>query len=52
MCENNMKNVTLDGGNNGCDGGCLFTKKTTVEEFIKKILHELEMNKALEEMEK
>ena len=41
MCTNSMKNVTLDGKNNRCDGMC-DTPEVTVNNFLKKIQQELE----------
>lgn len=41
MCTNPMKNITLDGVNNGCDGGCNTSEEFTVDEFLKKITDEL-----------
>lgn len=41
MCSNPMKNVTLDGFNNGCDGLCNFTEKYSVDEFLNKINKEI-----------
>lgn len=45
MCKNPMKNITLDGVNNGCDGGCNLSEEYTVEDFIKKIVGEMERKK-------
>lgn len=45
MCKNPMKNITLDGVHNGCDGGCNLSEEHTVDDFIKKIVGELESNK-------
>lgn len=45
MCKNPMKNITLDGVHNGCDGGCNLSEEHTVDDFIKKIVGELEYNK-------
>lgn len=48
-CENHMKNVTIDGVRNGCDGACSHSKEWTVEEFIdlfeKKLRLEKRVNK-------
>lgn len=41
MCKNNMKNITLDGVNNGCDGMCNSDEKATVKEFLEKIIAEI-----------
>ena len=41
MCTNPMKNITLDGKNNGCDGNCSAPKDLTVEALIEKIKSEL-----------
>ena len=45
MCKNPMKNITLDGTNNGCDGQCNTLEKYTVDDFLKKIIFELEVRK-------
>ena len=45
MCKNSMKNITLDGINNGCDGQCDTLKEYTVDDFLKKIVRELEYMK-------
>lgn len=45
MCKNPMKNITLDGIHNGCDGGCNLSEEHTVDDFIKKIVGELERKK-------
>ena len=45
MCKNPMKNITLDGTNNGCDGQCNTLEKYTVDDFLKKIISELEVMK-------
>lgn len=45
MCSNPMKNITLDGVNNGCDGCCNLSEEHTVDDFIKKIVGELERKK-------
>lgn len=45
MCKNPMKNITLDGVHNGCDGGCNLSEEHTVDDFIKKIVGELERKK-------
>ena len=42
MCDNNMKNITLDGKNNGCDGGCYHKKNYTESDLIEKIKRELD----------
>lgn len=51
MCKNPMKNITLDGVNNGCDGQCS-NEETTVDDFLKKIVSEIEYKKkqALKQM--
>ena len=41
MCTNSMKNVTLDGVNNGCDGNCKHEEFTT-DDLIKKIIKEMQ----------
>lgn len=48
MCKNPMKNITLDGVNNGCDGGCNLSEERTVDDFLKKIVRELEYMKQKE----
>ena len=48
MCKNPMKNVTLDGIHNGCDGNCNLSEENTVDDFIKKIVRELEYTKQKE----
>lgn len=40
MCTNSMKNITLDGVNNGCDGNCGHEEFTT-DDLIKKVAEEL-----------
>ena len=45
MCKNPMKNITIDGVNNGCDGECNTTEKSSVEDFLKKFISELERMK-------
>lgn len=47
MCKNPMKNITLDGVHNGCDGECNLSEEHTVDDFIKKIVGELERNKQI-----
>ena len=42
MCTNPMKNITLDGANNGCDGQCNTLEKFTVDDFLKKIIEEMQ----------
>ena len=42
MCENHMKNITLDGINNGCDGQCSSFILTSREELLAKIKREME----------
>lgn len=44
MCRNSMKNITLDGVNNGCDGMCN-NEEVTVDDFLKKIVSEIEDKK-------
>ena len=44
MCRNSAKNITLDGVNNGCDGMCI-NKEDTVNDFLKKIVSEIEYKK-------
>ena len=41
MCTNSMKNITLDGVNNGCDGNCKHEEFTT-DDLIKKIIKEMQ----------
>ena len=50
MCINPMKNITLDGINNGCDGMCNASDSATVDDFLKKIIREIEAQAALEKM--
>ena len=50
MCTNGMKNITLDGENNGCDGNCK-QEEFTVDDLLKKIVAELKRNKARSEAE-
>lgn len=54
MCTNPMKNITLDGVNNGCDG-CCNNEKFTTDDLIKKVVEELrrksESEQKLKEME-
>jgi len=49
MCQNTVKNITLDGKNNGCDGLCSMPTDATVELFLKKIVQEIELNKYKQE---
>ena len=42
MCENHMKNITLDGINNGCDGQCASFNLPTREDLLGKIKREME----------
>lgn len=44
-CENLMKNITIDGVKNGCDGYCSHSKEWTVEEFIDLFAKELRLEK-------
>ena len=37
-----MKNITLDGKNNGCDGSCYHAKKYTETDLLNKIKREME----------
>ena len=46
MCKNPIKNITLDGVNNGCDGNCDTSVELTVDNLLKKIVRELECKKA------
>lgn len=48
-CENHMKNVTIDGVRNGCDGACSHSKEWTVEEFIDLFEKKLKLEKRLKE---
>ena len=43
MCTNPMKNITLDGVNNGCDGECRMDDHFTKDDLIQKIVRELEI---------
>ena len=49
MCKNPMKNITLDGKNNGCDGQCNTSEEFTVDDFLKKIVWEIEALKQMGE---
>ena len=49
MCTNPMKNITLDGINNGCDGGCNTSEEFTVDDFLKKIIGELQRKEEAEQ---
>lgn len=42
MCTNPMKNITLDGINNGCDGNCRDDDHFTADDLIQKMMRELE----------
>lgn len=42
MCTNPMKNITLDGVNNGCDGECHNYDNFTADDLIKKVITEME----------
>lgn len=42
MCDNYMKNITIDGVNNGCDGNCQHNKKYTTDDFLERFKEELE----------
>lgn len=54
MCSNPTKNITIDGKNNGCDGGCNITKVYNTDDLLTKILSEMqikaEAEKALAEV--
>ena len=52
LCSNPMKNITLDGVNNGCDGGCKY-KESTTDDLLKKIIKEMQFKaeQKLKEME-
>ena len=54
MCSNPMKNITIDGKNNGCDGECNVTEEFDADDLLTKILREIqtkaEAEKALAEM--
>lgn len=41
MCTNPMKNITLDGVNNGCDGECRVDENFSADDLIKKIAMEM-----------
>ena len=45
MCKNSTKNITLDGKNNGCDGLCNVDSDVTVEQFLTKLVREIEYNR-------
>lgn len=45
MCTNPMKNITLDGVNNGCDGNCRDDDNFNADDLIKKIIIELNRSK-------
>lgn len=45
MCTNPMKNITLDGVNNGCDGECRMDDNFNANDLIKKIIAELNKSK-------
>ena len=49
MCTNPMKNITLDGVNNGCDGGCNTSEEFTVDDFLKKIVEEMQRKEEAEQ---
>lgn len=52
MCGNVMKNITIDGVNNGCDGACGNEEKYEESELLNKIENEIRRKeKALKEME-
>lgn len=48
MCTNLMKNITLDGVNNGCDGMCS-NEEFTVDDFLKKIVEEIQRKETAEQ---
>ena len=50
MCKNPMKNITLDGVNNGCDGNCSVSEDVTTDDLLTKILRELQTEEALQKM--
>ena len=41
MCTNPMKNITLDGVNNGCDGECRMDDNFSANDLIEKIAREM-----------
>lgn len=41
MCTNPMKNITLDGVNNGCDGACRMDDNFSADDLIQKIIREI-----------
>lgn len=45
MCTNPMKNITLDGVNNGCDGNCRIDDNFNAGDLIQKIIREMDKNK-------
>lgn len=49
MCTNPMKNITLDGVNNGCDGCCNTSEEFTVDDFLKKIVEEMQRKEEAEQ---
>lgn len=50
MCKNPMKNIMIDGVNNGCDGECNTTEESSVEDFLKKFIAELERIKEVQDV--
>lgn len=54
MCTNSMKNITLDGVNNGCDGNCSheeFTTDDLIEKVVEEISYKSECEQKLKEMD-
>lgn len=49
MCTNPMKNITLDGVNNGCDGECRMDDNFSTDDLIQKIVREMSIKKLEQE---
>lgn len=45
MCTNPMKNITLDGVNNGCDGECRSDDDFGVDDLLAKIMNDIEFKR-------
>jgi len=45
LCTNPMKNITLDGENNGCDGNCSADKQFTPDDLVNKVIQEISRRK-------
>jgi len=41
LCDNHMKNITIDRVNNGCDGNCTHNKKYAEKDLIEWYLEEI-----------